>query len=345
MTARRSDRRIAEDRIDAVRRFNRFYTRQIGVLRKTFLDSPYSLGEARVLYEIASGHAPTASDIGRALDLDAGYLSRVLRNFERRGLIRRTASPHDARQSHLALSPRGRQSLRAARAALAAQYRGDARKARARRPGAADRGDEDDRDAARRRNGRSAGGPVARYKLRAPVPGDFGWIVKRHAELYAQEYQWTEPFEGLCAQIVADFANKNDPKRERCWIAEMDGENVGCVFLVEGFGKSRPHPPALVDPKARGLGVGARLVDECIRFARRAGYEKITLWTHSVLTAARHIYQKAGFRAHAHGTAQELGPPGGERVLGFGIVGVIASDLRRRRSELRRFDTTESRST
>jgi GNAT superfamily N-acetyltransferase len=133
------------------------------------------------------------------------------------------------------------------------------------------------------------------YKLRDPVPGDFGWIVKRHAELYGQGYGWGAPFEGVCAKIVADYANKNDPERERCWIAEMDGENVGCIFLVKDSAKVARIRLLLVDPKARGLKLGARLVDECVRFAGRAGYKKITLWTHSVLTAARHIYQKAGF--------------------------------------------------
>jgi GNAT superfamily N-acetyltransferase len=135
------------------------------------------------------------------------------------------------------------------------------------------------------------------YRLRDPIPGDFGWIVKRHAELYAQEYGWGAPFEGVCAQIVADFANKkSDPQRERCWIAEMDGENVGCVFLVADSDTVARIRLLLVDPKARGLKLGARLVEECITLARRAGYKKITLWTHSVLAAARHIYQKAGFK-------------------------------------------------
>ncbi len=134
------------------------------------------------------------------------------------------------------------------------------------------------------------------YSLRAPRPGDFGWVVKRHAELYAQEYHWIEPFEGVCAQIVADFANNHDPKRERCWIAEMGGENVGCIFLVKETATLARIRLLLVDPKARGLGLGAHLADECIRFARGAGYKKITLWTHSVLSAARHIYQKAGFK-------------------------------------------------
>jgi DNA-binding MarR family transcriptional regulator/GNAT superfamily N-acetyltransferase len=288
----------AEDRIATVRGFNRFYTRQIGVLRKTFLDSPYSLGEARVLYEIASRDAPTASEVGRALDLDAGYLSRVLRNFEKRGLIRRTTSTSDARQSHLTLTPRGRKEyaplerrsqhdigamlgrlspdeqlrLIAAMDTIHTLLGGNAETAAPEAPAA-----ESD------------------YTLRAPHPGDFGWVVKRHAELYAREYGWIEPFEGVCAQIVADFANKNDPQRERCWIAEMDGVNVGCVFLAADSDTVARIRLLLVDPKARGLGLGARLVEECVGFARSAGYKKITLWTHSVLTAARQIYQKAGF--------------------------------------------------
>jgi len=284
-----------ERRIAAVRRFNRFYTRQIGVLRKTFLDSPYSLGEARVLYEIASAQAPTATEIGRALDLDAGYLSRTLRNFEKRGLIQRKVSARDARQSHLALSPRGRKTF----APL---------ERRSQRDTSAMLGKLRPADQARLiaamhtietlLGGEAAAAPPPRpsYSLRAPVPGDFGWVVKRHAELYAEEYRWREPFEGLCAQIVADYANNNDPKRERCWIAEMDGENVGCVFLAKDSVKVARIRLLLIDPKARGLGLGTRLVDECIRFARRAGYSKITLWTHSVLKAARHIYEKAGFK-------------------------------------------------
>ncbi len=294
MPSRQREGRFAQERIAAMRRFNRFYTRQIGVLRKTFLGSPYSLGEARVLYEIASGKAATASEIVRALDIDAGYLSRLLRNFERRGLIRRTPSQRDARQSHVALSPRGRKafaplnrrSQRDAAAMLASLSAAD----QTRLIGAMNT-IEALLGGTRPQPPHSHG----RYRLRAPWPGDFGWIVKRHAELYAQEYGWTEPFEGLCAKIAADFANGNDPKCERCWIAEMDGENVGCVFLVKDSADIARIRLLLVDPRARGLGLGARLVDECIRFARRAGYGKITLWTHSVLEAARHIYQKAGF--------------------------------------------------
>ena len=285
---------VDDAHVGAARRFNRFYTRQIGVLRRNFLGSPYSLAEARVLYEIARGKgATTATDVGRALDLDAGYLSRVLRTFEKRGLIRRTASPHDARQSHLTLTSRGQQAY----APLERRSQGDI-------GGMLSKLTPEDRPrliAAMNRietllGGEAAASPERTYKLRGQRPGDFGWIVKRHAELYAQEYGWIEPFEGVCAQIVADFANTFDAKRERCWIAEMDGENVGCVFLVADSDTTARIRLLLVDPKARGLKLGTRLVDECVRFARSASYEKITLWTHSVLTAARHIYQKAGFK-------------------------------------------------
>jgi DNA-binding MarR family transcriptional regulator/N-acetylglutamate synthase-like GNAT family acetyltransferase len=287
--------RDRERRIAAVRRFNRFYTRRLGVLRKTYLDSPYSLGEARLLYEIAQGRSPTASDIGRALDLDPGYLSRTLRNFEKRGLIQRKVSATDARQSHLALSASGRK-------AFAPLDR------RSQRDAGVTLDDLKAADQARLiaamntiemlLDGQAEAQPSAarRPKLRAPVPGDFGWIVKRHAELYAQEYGWVAPFEGVCAQIVADFVNNYDRKRERCWIAEIDGENVGTVMLVKESAKVARIRLLLLEPSARGIGLGALLVDECIRFARHAGYQKITLWTHSVLTAARHIYEKAGFK-------------------------------------------------
>jgi DNA-binding MarR family transcriptional regulator/GNAT superfamily N-acetyltransferase len=295
----RNPQRIAPDRIAAVRRFNRFYTRQIGVLRKGYLDSPYSLAEARVLYEIVQGDklgaAPTASDIGRVLDLDAGYLSRVLRNFEKRGLISRKTSKADARQSHLALTARGRQAF----APLEQRSQDDV---------AAMLDTLDGNQQARLTAAMAeietllgAGAPAEPgerlpYILREPRHGDFGWIVTRHAQLYAEEYGWGDPFEGLCAQIVADFVNKYDAARERCWIAELNGENVGCIMLVkdEEPGVARIRL-LIVDAKARGLGLGTRLTDECVTFARKAGYRKITLWTHSVLSAARHCYEKAGF--------------------------------------------------
>lgn len=297
----------AEARIAAVRRFNRYYTRQIGVLRKTFLDSPYSLGEARVLHEIATRQAPTASDIAKSLDLDPGYLSRVLRNFERRGLIRKRTSPNDGRQSHLTLTPRGKKSY----TPLDARSQRDTAAMLTRLEPA----DQARLIAAMATIETLLGGhthepaPQRKYILRAPRPGDFGWIVKRNAELYAQDYGWREPFEGVCAQIVADFVNKYDPARERGWIAEIDGENVGTVMLAnDGDGVARLRL-LLVEPKARGLGIGARLVDEAIRFARGAGYRKLTLWTHSVLTGARHIYQSAGFKLMRSEKHQSWGQP------------------------------------
>ena len=285
----------ARTSIAAVRQFNRFYTRQIGVLRKNYLDSPYSLGEMRVLYELAHADQLTASDIARALDLDAGYLSRLLRNFEKRGLISRKTSKKDGRQSHLALTAHGRKLF----APMEERSQRDA--------GAMldklEHSQQTQIVAAMTSietlltNGQEVkSGAQPRYTLREPRAGDFGWVISRHAELYLQEYGWGEPFEGLCAQIVADFVNNFDAKCERCWIAELNGENVGCVMLVKddqpGVARVRL---LLVDPKARGLGLGARLVDECVRFARSVGYTKITLWTHSALSAARHVYEKARF--------------------------------------------------
>ena len=298
--------RQRDQRITAIRGFNRFYTRQIGVLRKTFLDSPYSLGEARVLYEIASGRSSTATEIGRALDLDAGYLSRLLRNFEKRGLIERKASARDARQSNLRLSARGRKAY----APLEQRSQRDAGNLLSKlAPGEQARLIAAMTTIETLLRGETQTASQPGYILRAPRPGDFGWIVKRNAELYAQEFQWREPFEGVCAQIVADFANKFDAKRERCWIAEMNGENVGCIFLAKDSATVARVRLLLVDPKARGLGLGARLVDECLRFARRGGYNKVTLWTHSVLTAARHIYEKAGFKLMRSERHKDWGPP------------------------------------
>jgi DNA-binding MarR family transcriptional regulator/N-acetylglutamate synthase-like GNAT family acetyltransferase len=274
-----------------VRRFNRFYTQHLGVLHEDWLDSPFTLAEARVLYELSRRQQATATEIGEALGLDAGYLSRILRRFQRGGLISRTPARDDARQSWLALTARGRKAFapleQHTAAEIGAMLKRLARPARSRLVGAMGEierliGEHPEPDTA--------------YSLRAPRHGDFGWIVSRHAELYDQEYGWGEPFEGLCAQIVADFVNRYDPAKERCWIAERNGANVGCVMLVKderpGLARLRL---LLVDPAARGLGIGARLTDECIRFARAAGYRAITLWTHSVLTAARRIYQKAGF--------------------------------------------------
>ncbi len=284
----------SDGRIAAVRRFNRFYTRHVGLLRRTYLGSPYSLGELRVLYEIAHERAPTASDIARVLDMDLGYLSRVLRDFERRGLITRKTSASDARQSHLALTARGRRAfmpLERRTQQQVAQILGKLKPGDQHRLVAAMQTIE-----ALLQEGSQVAHSERNYCLRPPRYGDFGWIVKRHAELYAKEYGWTEPFEGLCAQIVADFLNNYDSKLDRCWIAEVNGENAGSVMLVKDLPGVARLRLLLVDPQARGWGLGARLTNECIEFARAAGYGKIALWTHGVLKAARHIYKKAGFK-------------------------------------------------
>lgn len=293
-----------EARIAAVRRFNRFYTRQIGVLRKTYLDSPYSLGEMRVLYELAQGENLTASDIARNLDLDAGYLSRVLRNFEKRKLVKRSPSKKDARQSHLSLTATGHKTF------APADKRSQSDVATMLADMAADRQQQlvSAMQTIEALLGGQAETPVRSYTLRAPQPGDFGWIVSAHAQIYAREYGWDHSFEGLVAQIVADFANKNDPSCERCWIAEMDGAPVGSVMLVKDEAPDTARIRLLiVAPQARGLNLGARLTDECLRFARTAGYKKITLWTHGVLTAARHIYSKAGFTLTSNESRQSWG--------------------------------------
>ena len=278
-------------RVAAVRRFNRFYTQKLGVLQRGWLDSPYSLTEARVLYEIRERKRANASDIARDLDLDAGYLSRILRRFHRLGLLRKDVSPDDGRQSFLSMTARGRRAF--APLETRSQRQVGALLNRLSVP-------EQDRlvGAMRMVETMIASEPKAgsEIMLRQPRPGDLGWVVARHAELYAREYGWGENFEGLCAQIVADFAQKLDPECERCWIAEMDGQNVGSVFLVRETDTVARLRLLLVDPVARGRGVGRRLTEECIRFARRCGYRSITLWTHQVLTAARHIYERAGFR-------------------------------------------------
>jgi len=277
--------------VAAVRRFNRFYTRQIGVLRHGLLNSPYSLAEARVLYEIAHRQQPTATELGQDLQLDAGYLSRILRSFEHRGLLSKQASPKDARQSLLSLTAMGRteqSTLEAASNAEVGAMLGvlpvdrQTRLLRAMQaiekllgPGEASR---------------------EPYLLRTHRPGDMGWIVHRHGLLYAQEYGWDETFEALVAEIAAKFIREFKPERERCWVAERDGEILGSVFLVEQSAAVAQLRLLLVEPSARGLGIGRRLVEECIRFARQAGYDGITLWTNDILTSARRIYEAAGFK-------------------------------------------------
>jgi len=275
----------------AMRRFNRFYTRQIGLLDEGYLQSPFSLPEVRVLYELAHRDGPTAVELSRDLGLDQGYLSRILRAFEKRRFISRTRSAADGRQSHLTLTARGH----AAFDPLEQRSHEEIRAILTRLPAS-----EQARliEAMRAIEAMLGGRPEPRvpYVLRPQQPGDMGWVVHRHGALYAQEYGFDEQFEALVAEIVAAFARNFDPKRERCWIAEKDGEPVGSVFLVKSAKTVAKLRLLLVEPKARGLGVGARLVDECLRFARQAGYKKITLWTNSILVAARKIYEEAGFR-------------------------------------------------
>jgi DNA-binding MarR family transcriptional regulator/N-acetylglutamate synthase-like GNAT family acetyltransferase len=280
----------AHQKIDAVRGFNRFYTRQIGVLREGLLQSPFSLTEARVLYEIAHRPQPTATELCQELGLDAGYLSRILSKFEKSGLVSRSASRSDGRRILLKLSAKGRRTF----ATLDIRQRGEV--ASMLRP-ISPAGQFELVQAMQRieslLGGRSESRP---YVLRAHQPGDMGWVIHRHGALYAQEYGYDEQFEALVAEIAAKFIQNFDAKRERCWIAEKGGEIVGSVFLVKESKTVAKLRLLLVEPSARGLGIGKRLVDECIRFARQAGYRKIVLWTQSELPAARHVYQQAGFR-------------------------------------------------
>jgi len=277
-----------ERRVASVRRFNRFYTSRIGVLH--YLGSDFSLAEVRVLYELAHRTtAPTASELGKDLGLDAGYLSRLLRGFERRGLIARTRSDSDGRRSHLALTASGR----AAFAPLGARSHTET----AALLSALSESDQERIVEAMETIETVLGGAQAPppFTLRPHRPGDMGWVVQQHGALYAQEYGWDERFEALVAGITAKFIEHYDPARERCWIAEKDGEPVGSVFLVKRSKTVAQLRLLSVSPKARGLGLGARLVAECEQFARAAGYRKIVLWTNSVLTAARRIYEAAGY--------------------------------------------------
>jgi len=280
-----------EQRIAAVRRFNRFYTKKIGLLHEGYLASAFSLTEGRVLYELAHRDTVTASELGRELGLDPGYLSRILRAFEKRGLIERTRSKTDGRQSLLTLTRRGHDAF----APLHTRSRDEIGAMLGAMP-AADQNRVveamhtiEDLLGARPE-------PKAPYMLRPHQPGDMGWVVHRHGVLYAQEYGFDERFEALVAGIVARFIERYDAKRERCWMAEKDGEIVGSVFLVQHSKTVAQLRLLLVEPRARGLGIGARLVAECERFARQVGYRKITLWTNSVLVAARRIYEGAGYR-------------------------------------------------
>ncbi len=276
--------------VESIRRFNRFYTKRIGVLHEGLLKSPFSLTEARVIYELAHHEKVTATELGNELGLDAGYLSRILRDFQRRRLIDKQPSKTDGRQFILNLTESGQEAFATLNARSHNEIEAMLNELSP---------DNQTRliEAMRTIEELLSVQPEHRvpYILRLHQPGDMGWVVYRHGVLYAKEYNWDEQFEALVASIVAEFIQHFDPKRERCWIAEKDGENVGSVFLVKQSDTVAKLRLLLVEPKARGLGIGARLVDECIRFARQADYAKITLWTNSILLAARHIYEKTGF--------------------------------------------------
>lgn len=282
---------ISEASIAAVRSFNRFYTWKIGILREGVLQSPFSLSEARVLYELAHRKSTTAGELSRDLGVDPGYLSRILRRFAQRGLVSRRRSKTDGRQTHLTLTPRGAHAFAPLNrrqheetAALLSEV-GDAEQERV---VAAMRTIE---TALAPKNGRAPA-----IVLRSHRPGDVGWVISRQAVLYSKEYGWDISFEALAAEIAAKFLRDFDPKFEHCWIAERDGQNAGAVFVVKKDERTAQLRLLHVEREARGLGIGSRLVEECIRFARACGYEKIVLWTNSVLDSARHIYQRAGFK-------------------------------------------------
>ena len=269
---------IVEERISTIRRFNRFFTRQIGVLREGLLHSPYSLTEARIIFELANRNNLTASDLCHELGLDAGYLSRILNKFEGQNLIEKTPSYDDRRQRLISLTPEGQNAF--------SLLDGRSRDEISEMLGELGNGDQIRLVEAMRAiesildHGFKYAEP---FYLRHHEAGDMGWVIHRHGLIYYQEYGWDESFEALVAQICADFINNYDPQKERCWIAEMQGEPVGSVFCVKAGEEVAKLRLLLVDPKARGLGLGTRLVQECIRFARHSGYKKLTLWTNDCL--------------------------------------------------------------
>jgi DNA-binding MarR family transcriptional regulator/N-acetylglutamate synthase-like GNAT family acetyltransferase len=291
MSSSRAGARAAAPHISAIREFNRFYTQKIGVLGAGMLDSDYTLTEVRVLYEVAHRERPLASDLVRDLGLDAGYLSRILAKFARRGWLKRERSGEDARKTHLHLTAKGRAAFQS----LDTRAREEIGEMLAPLPR-----EEQVKLQGHLQNVQSLlGAPPPRtdaLHLREHRPGDIGWIVQKHGELYAQEYGWNTDFEALVAEICAKFLRELDPAVERCWIAERNGTRVGCIMLVRHSHTVAKLRLLLVDPSQRGLGVGNALVAECLAFARAAGYRKVTLWTQSILAAARKLYEGHGFR-------------------------------------------------
>lgn len=277
------------DRVDAVRAFNRFYTRVLGLLDEGLAHTPYSLTEARVLFEVAQRERTEVADLRTGLGLDAGYLSRILARFEADGLLGRERSAEDARRQLIRLTPQGRKAFDD----LDARSADDIRSLLAT---VSEPGQERLLDAMRMIQRLLAEpGRAPDVDVRELCPGDLGWVVQRHGVLYAEEYGWNAEFEALVARIVADYVDDLDPERDRAWIAAVDGEPVGSVFCVHKDRQVAQLRLLLVEPSARGLGIGTRLVDTCLDFARQAGYHEMVLWTNSVLAAARRIYQRAGF--------------------------------------------------
>jgi len=290
--------------VAAVRGFNRFSTNVIGLLRGKYLDTPYSLTEARLLFELAQREASEVTDLRRTVDIDPGYLSRILARFETDGLITRQRSAADARRQVIQLTGTGRSAVAGLDARSAEQTRDMLTGVR-----------DDDRrrllDAMRVITESLTESPRPRgYLLRAPQPGDMGWVVQRNAAVYAAEFGWDTSYEALVARIVADYVDNRDPEAEAAWIAEVDGTPAGCVFCVRVNATTARLRLLLVEPWARGLGIGSRLVEEVLRFARQAGYAQITLWTNDVLADARRIYQRAGFtldiESHHHSFGKDL---------------------------------------
>jgi DNA-binding MarR family transcriptional regulator/GNAT superfamily N-acetyltransferase len=280
---------VADPEVAAVRDFNRFYTNVLGLLREGLLDTPYSLTEARIIFELAREDRTEAGQLRRWLDIDAGYLSRILARFEADGIVSRSRSPQDARRQVIGLTSTGRAVFAKLDALSASQIRSLLAGLPAGRRAAllsAMAGIREALDSTPRGE---------TLVLRAPGPGDLGWVVQRNAALYAAEYGWDSSYEALVARIVADYAGRADHKREAAWIAELDGRPAGCVFCMRKSEQTAQLRLLLVEPSARGMGIGGRLVDQCLAFARRAGYREIVLWTNDVLDAARRIYQRAGF--------------------------------------------------
>ena len=283
-----------EERIAAVRRFSRFYTRQLGLLQESLAHTRFSLTEARVLYELAHRETATASELAADLDLDHGYLSRIFRRFGDEGLLKKVRAANDGRQSVISITAKGRKAFAPLNKGSHDQVAAMLEKLSVA---------EQQRIVGAMTTVESLLGASSQSSPRIPAiilrphqPGDMGWVTSAHGALYAQEYGWDISFEALVARIAAEFIEKFDPARERCWIAELDGAPVGSVFVVRKTERVAKLRLLIVDPKARGLGLGKRLVDECLRFARDAGYTSMTLWTQSILTSARGIYQRAGFK-------------------------------------------------